>query len=114
MKTSIPELQAYLEELVALIDAGDKAAFVEKFVPLDLVGSEDAAAYLETLNSDDMQWTHLAADIKAIVDGANVTSITGTKEEGVVCFFFEHPMMEGCDREVAFTVNGSGVWRAEG
>ena len=30
-----------------------------------------------------------------------------------VVFFFEHPLLDKCDREVVFTEVG-GVWRAEG
>ena len=45
-KTTIPELQAFLDSLMLLAAGDDRAAFVSAFVPLELLGSEDEKGYL--------------------------------------------------------------------
>lgn len=113
-QTSSASLQAKLDRLKALSIANDRAGFVEQFVPLDL-SPGDVAAYLEDLTTApeaEGQWLHLAAEISAICDGKGVDQIEGDQVQTAV-FFFQHPILEGCDREVAFTCVG-GEWRAEG
>ena len=113
-QTSSESLQAKLDRLKALALANDRAGFVEQFVPLDL-SPGDMAAYLEDLTTApeaEGQWFNLAAEITAICDGKGVDQIQGDQVRTAV-FFFQHPILEGCDREVAFTCVG-GDWRAEG
>ena len=107
-------LSAKLDELVCLAAGGDRAAFVAAFVPLDL-SAEDAAGYLGDLTTApeaEGQWTNLVAEMGAISAGLGVTRIEGDQAT-TACFFFAHPLLPGCDREVAFRCVG-GEWRAEG
>lgn len=60
----------------------------------------------------DGQWSNLAAEIAVIAAGQGVLKIEGDQISEAV-FFFEHPLLEGCDREVSF-VCVEGEWRAEG
>mmetsp|Transcript_19335 Transcript_19335/g.28453 ORF Transcript_19335/g.28453 Transcript_19335/m.28453 type:complete len:165 (-) Transcript_19335:418-912(-) len=114
LQTTSTSLQSKLNQLTELGLANDRASFVSAFVPLDLPPS-DTAAYLEDLTSApeaDGQWTNLVAEIAAIRCGQGVDRIEGDQMSKAV-FFFTHPLLEKCDREVAFTcVNGE--WRAEG
>ena len=113
-QTSSASLQAKLGRLKSLALANDRAGFVEQFVPLDL-SHADMVAYLEDLTTApeaEGQWFNLAAEITAICDGMGVKQIHGDQVRTAV-FFFQHPVLEGCDREVAFTCVG-GEWRAEG
>ena len=50
--------------------------------------------------------------LPAIADGATVEKIEGDQTTEAV-FFFPHPTLERCDREVVF-VCVEGEWRAEG
>lgn len=111
MRTASPNLQAKLDELAAFCAAGDKSSFVNAFVPLDLT-SEETAGYLSDLNDNEAEWMALAAEIAAIADGKTVTKIVGDETDRTT-FFFPHPTLEGCDREVVFVCVG-GEWRAEG
>lgn len=126
LQTSSASLQAKLDQLTHYIAVNDRASFVANFVPLDL-SEADAAAYLADLtmnstnynnNADDDesegQWRNLAAEIAAIGAGRGVTRIGGDQVTRAV-FFFEHPLLQGCDREVTFVCSGGGgEWRAEG
>lgn len=107
-------LQSKLDTLVGCIRRNDRSAFVDNFVPLDLT-LEDKHAYLEDLTvhpEAEGQWTNLAAEITALSIGQGIREIQGDQIHRAV-FFFEHPLLPGCDREVCFTcVNGE--WRAEG
>ena len=109
-KTTISELQAFLDSLMLLAAADDRAAFVTAFVPLDLVGSEDEKGYLNDLMTEPDQWRNLAAEIMAMADGA---ATVDEKTAGVAVFAFEHPLVPDCDREVVFKL-ADGQWRAEG
>ena len=110
-KTTNAALQQKLDELAALAASGDKQAFVEAFVPLDC-SPEDTANYLSVLTEDDAEWAALSAEIQAIAAGATVEKIEGDQTTKAV-FFFPHPSLARCDREVVF-VCGAGGWRAEG
>ena len=114
--TTNPSLQAKLDQLTQLALANDRAGFVEQFVPLDL-SAADRAAYghdLTTAPEADGQWTNLAAEIAALSAGQGVRRIEGDQQTRAV-FFFEHPLLPGCDREVTFVcAPGSVEWRAEG
>jgi hypothetical protein len=116
LQTRSASLQAKLDQLTALGLANDRKAFVEQFVPLDLSPS-DAAAYLEDLTTApeaEGQWNNLISEIAAIRCGKGVQKIDGDQITRAV-FYFTHPLLEQCDREVAFVcTNGHGEWRAEG
>jgi hypothetical protein len=114
LQTQSVSLQAKLDQLVRFAAQSDRAGFVSQFVPQDL-SSQDAAAYLADLTTAQEaqgQWTNLVAEIATIAAGKGVTNIEGDQISRAV-FFFEHPLLPGCDREVSFVCNG-GEWRAEG
>ena len=111
VRTTNAALQQKLDELSAFAAQGDRKAFVEAFVPLDC-SADDTENYLSVLTGDDAEWAALSAEIQAIADGATVEKIEGDQETRAV-FFFPHPFLERCDREVVF-VCVEGEWRAEG
>ena len=110
-KTTNAALQQKLDELAAFASSGDRKAFVEAFVPLDC-SPEDTANYLSVLTEDDAEWAALSSEIQAIADGGTVDKIEGDEKTRAI-FFFPHPSLERCDREVVF-VCVQGEWRAEG
>ena len=110
-KTTNAALQQKLDELAAFASSGDRKAFVEAFVPLDC-SPEDTANYLSVLTEDDAEWAALSAEIQAIADGGTVEKIEGDEKTRTI-FFFPHPTLARCDREVVF-VCVEGEWRAEG
>ena len=110
-KTTNAALQQKLDELAAFAAQGDRKAFVEAFVPLDC-SADDTSNYLSVLTGDDAEWAALSAEIQAIADGATIDKIEGNQKTRAV-FFFPHPTLERCDREVVF-VCVEGEWRAEG
>ena len=116
LQTTSASLQAKLDQLTALAAANDRAQFVQQFVPLDL-SAADTEGYLQDLTTApeaNGQWTNLVAEIAAITAGRGVTKIEGDQTTRTV-FFFEHPLLPGCDREVTFCcAPGSSEWRAEG
>lgn len=116
LQTTSDSLQAKLDQLTSLALANDRAAFVQQFVPLDL-SSADTTAYLQDLTTAPEaqgQWANLASEIAAIAAGRGVKKIEGDQQTRAV-FFFEHPLLPGCDREVTFVcAPGSSEWRAEG
>ena len=99
LQTTSSSLQAKLDQLTNLGLADDRSAFVAQFVPLD-VSPADAQGYLEV------------AEIAAIRCGRGVDRIEGDQVNRAV-FYFKHPLLEACDREVGFVCN-AGEWRAEG
>ena len=111
VKTSNASLQKKLDGLAALCAAGDLEGFIPAFVPLDLT-PEETAGYLSDLSGNDEEWGALAAEIQAIADGSTVVKIEGDQQKSAV-FFFPHPTLTGCDREVSF-ICVDGEWRAEG
>lgn len=114
LQTTSASLQLKLNRLTELGLANDRAGFVRNFVPLDL-SPEDAAGYLQDLTTApeaEGQWTNLIAEIAAIRSGLGVNRIEGDQVTRAN-FFFSHPLLEKCDREVSFVfVNGD--WRADG
>jgi hypothetical protein len=116
LQTSSDSLQAKLDQLTRLALANDRAGFVSQFVPLDLV-QVDAEAYLQDLTTApeaDGQWTNLASEIAALAAGKGVSKIEGDQITRAI-FYFEHPLLPGCDREVTFVrAPGSTEWRADG
>ena len=110
-KTTNAALQQKLDELAAFAAQNNIKAFVEAFVPLDC-SADDTANYLSVLTEDDAEWAALSAEIQAIAAGATVEKIDGDQTTKAV-FFFPHPTLERCDREVVF-VCVEGEWRAEG
>ena len=70
------------------------------------------SGYLSVLSGDDEEWADIAAEVQAIADGATVAKIEGDQTKKAV-FFFPHPTLVRCDREVVF-VCATGEWRAEG
>ena len=110
-KTTNAALQQKLDELAAFAAQGDRKAFVEAFVPLDC-SPEDTANYLSVLTEDGDEWAALSSEIQAIADGGTVDKIEGDEKTRAI-FFFPHPSLERCDREVVF-VCVQGEWRAEG
>ena len=111
VRTTNAALQQKLDELSAFAAQGDRKAFVEAFVPLDC-SADDTANYLSVLTEDDAEWAALSSEIQAIADGATVEKIEGDQTTKAV-FFFPHPTLERCDREVVF-VCVENEWRAEG
>lgn len=114
LQTSSTSLQAKLDQLTSFALANDRAAFVSAFVPLD-ISAADTAAYLQDLTTApeaESQWANLSAEIVALAAGKNVHRIEGNQKCDAA-FFFAHPLLPGCDREVSF-VCVNGEWRAEG
>jgi len=115
LQTTSPTLQLKLNQLTLLGQQNNRPEFVSQFIPLDLVGTSDAAGYLEDLTTApeaEGQWTNLIAEIAAIRCGKGVNRIEGDQINNAV-FYFEHPLLKGCDREVSF-ICVDGEWRAEG
>lgn len=111
---SSASLQAKLDQLTQLALANDRAGFVSQFVPIEL-SPEDSDGYLADLTTAeeaDGQWKNLESEIAALASGKGVRKIEGDQATNAV-FFFEHPLLKGCDREVSF-VCVEGEWRAEG
>lgn len=114
LQTTSSTLQDKLDQLTQLGLTNDRQGFVEQFVPLDL-SKQDAFAYLQDLTiapEAEGQWTNLISEIAAIRSGKGVNKIEGDQISRAV-FFFSHPLLEKCDREVAFCCV-RGEWRAEG
>jgi hypothetical protein len=114
LRTSSKTLQQKLDELALLSKNNDRESFVAAFVPLDLTPA-DSQGYLDDLTKGPEsvgQWANLAAEIAAIAEGNGVQKISGDQVSEAV-FFLSHPLLEKCDREVAFRCVG-GEWRAEG
>lgn len=114
LQTTSASLQGKLNQLTELGLANNRAEFVQQFVPLDLTPS-DTNAYLQDLTTApeaEGQWRNLVAEIAAIRSGMGVDRIEGDQIDEAV-FFFSHPLLEKCDREVAFRCT-NGEWRAEG
>eukprot|EP00980_Cylindrotheca_fusiformis_P006487 scaffold1377_cov126-Cylindrotheca_fusiformis.AAC.32 len=123
LQTTSLSLQTKLDQLTELGMANDRAGFVREFVPLDL-SIEDQQAYLEDLTvapEAQGQWTNLIAEIAAIRSGRGVDRIEGDQTTRAK-FYFKHPLLQQCDREVSFVYyndgvpndSGGGEWRAEG
>jgi hypothetical protein len=124
LQTTSQTLQAKLDQLTALGLSNDRAGFCRQFVPLDL-GAADVQGYLEDLTTHpeaDGQWNNLVAESAAIRSGKGVDRIEGDQLHNAV-FYFTHPLLLNCDREVAFVYcnnnhsnnnGGGGEWRAEG
>lgn len=114
LQTSSTGLQTKLNQLANLALSNDRKGFVDRFVPLDLSPS-DTAAYLKDLTTApeaEGQWGHIRAEIVAIAAGRGVDKIGGDQVNDAV-FYFQHPTLEGCDREVSFVCT-DGEWRADG
>ena len=114
LQTTSQTLQAKLDQLTQLGLANDRAGFCQQFVPLDLT-TTDMQGYLEDLTvhpEANGQWNNLVAEIAAMRSGKGVDRIEGDQVQKAV-FYFTHPLLQNCDREVAFLCNG-GEWRAEG
>ena len=111
VRTTNAALQQKLDELATFAAQNNIKAFVEAFVPLDC-SPEDTSNYLSVLTDDDAEWAALSSEIQAIADGGTVEKIDGDEKTRAV-FFFPHPTLERCDREVVF-VCVEGEWRAEG
>ena len=116
LQTTSESLQAKLDQLTSAALANDRATFVQQFVPLDL-SPADTNAYLQDLTTApeaEGQWANLASEIAVLAAGKGVRSIEGDQETRAV-FYFEHPLLPGCDREVTFVcAPGASEWRAEG
>jgi hypothetical protein len=114
LQTRSSSLQHKLDLLAELAIANNREEFVNQFVPLDLTPAEVAGclADLTTEAEADGQWNTLTAEIAAITAGSKVNKIEGDQVSNAV-FYFQHPLFEGCDREVAFRCI-DGEWRAEG
>lgn len=117
LQTTSQSLQNKLNQLTELGLANDRASFVQEFVPLDL-SPQDTQAYLEDLTihpEAEGQWKNLIAEIAAMRSGKGVDRIEGDQLTRAH-FFFQHPLLEKCDREVSFVCNGvnGGEWRADG
>lgn len=114
LQTTSTSLQAKLDQLTDLGLANDRAGFVAQFVPLDVTPA-DVEGYLQDLTSAEEaegQWRNLVAEVAAIRCGKGVDRIEGDQVTSAV-FCFQHPLLEGCDREVGFVCT-EGEWRAEG
>lgn len=132
LRTSSTSLQAKLDQLVDDIARDDRRSFVTHFVPLDL-SVADTEAYLDTLleisrsaargdgmeednNNNaggDEEWRNVAAEMVALATGRGVTRLGGDQIHRTV-FYFCHPLLAQCDREVTFVCSSDGEWRAEG
>lgn len=118
LQTTSQTLQAKLDQLTQLGLANDRAGFCQQFVPLDLPQA-DMQGYLEDLTvhpEANGQWNNLVAEIAAMRSGKGVDRIEGDQLHKAI-FYFTHPLLQNCDREVAFLCTPSsngGEWRAEG
>jgi hypothetical protein len=118
LQTTSLSLQAKLDQLTQLGLANDRAGFVQQFVPLEL-SPQDMNGYLQDLTTApeaEGQWRNLISEIAAIRGGRGVDRIEGDQITKAV-FYFSHPLLEQCDREVSFVCTSStngGEWRAEG
>lgn len=114
LQTTSSSLQNKLDQLTKLGLENNRKEFVENFVPLDLTEME-TSQYLEDLTvaeEAEGQWTNLISEIAAIRCGKGVDRIEGDQINRAI-FFFQHPLIQNCDREVSFAcINGE--WRAEG
>lgn len=123
--TTNAHLRARIAELVDLAAKNDIDAFVAKFIPRDLEGSEDAAYFLESLKTDAERWTLLAREVARVdAGGPEVRVISG--DQITKCEFrFEMPgeieRGSACviDREVEFANyaapgDAAEDWRAVG
>ena len=114
LQTDSPSLQQKLDQLATLANSNDREQFVSQFVPLDLE-VDDVKGFLNDLTvaaEAEGQWNNLKEEIVALARGKGVTRIEGDQTNRAI-FFFEHPTLKGCDREVSFVCTG-GEWRAEG
>jgi hypothetical protein len=116
VKTVIIALRSLLEECAALARKDAISEFVKIFVPPDL-SVEDAASFTKDLTEGEEAegaWRNLKAEVIAITEGAS-TTIEGDDVEGSaeVKFFFIHPLLPDCDREVVFKCT-DGTWHADG
>jgi hypothetical protein len=114
LQTTSSSLQAKLNQLTNLGLSNNRSGFVQQFVPLDL-SPGDTNAYLQDLTTApeaEGQWTNLISEIAAIRSGKGVDRIEGNQISRAK-FFFSHPLLEKCDREVTFVCVG-GEWRADG
>ena len=114
IQTDSSTLQEKLDKLSFLANSNNKKEFVAQFVPLDLTQDEIDGFLDDLTNSPEAegQWNHLKSEINALAKGIGVTKIEGDQTSQAI-FFFEHPTLKGCDREVSFScVNNE--WRAEG
>ena len=113
-RTSNPALQAKLDELFTFAARDEREAFVRAFVPLDLSDAE-LNTYLGDLTTGEEAegaWANLAAEIETIASGECVWKIDGDQASRAV-FYFPHPLIPNCDREVEFKCVGV-EWRADG
>ena len=114
LQTDSSTLQQKLDQLSTLANSNNREQFVAQFVPLDLT-QDEMKGFLEDLTTSpeaEGQWNHLKEEINALARGIGVSKIEGDQTSRAI-FFFQHPILKGCDREVAFCyVNGE--WRAEG
>ena len=116
-RTTSTTLQAKLVQLKEFADQDNRVAFVDAFVPLDLSES-DKQLFLQDLTSTsseseaDKEWCNLVSEISALVEGKGVHRISGDQVTEAT-FYFEHPILKQCDREVTFVCVG-GEWRADG
>ena len=114
-KTNSTSLQQKLDTLSTLAAQNEIQPFVQAFVPLDLT-PEEITSFVHDLTQaeeSDSQWENLKVEIMTIASGEKVTKIEELEEGNRIVFYFEHPVYEGCDREVAFVCT-KGEWRAEG
>ena len=114
MRTTSASLQAKLDELFTFAAKDERENFVRAFVPLDLSDGE-LATYLGDLTTGEEAegaWANLAAEIETIASGECVWKIDGDQASRAV-FYFPHPLIPNCDREVEFKCVG-GEWRADG
>jgi hypothetical protein len=114
LQTNSSSLQKKLNQLSTLAQNNNRSEFVSQFVPLDL-SQEDIQHFLKDLTVSPEaqgQWDHLSNEICALAKGKGVKKIEGDQVTNAV-FFFEHPTLVGCDREVSFVCT-DGEWRAEG
>mmetsp|Transcript_11189 Transcript_11189/g.16940 ORF Transcript_11189/g.16940 Transcript_11189/m.16940 type:complete len:182 (+) Transcript_11189:207-752(+) len=114
LQTDSPSLQRKLDQLRTFAQKNDVQNFVEQFVPLDLTRDEKAQFLHDLTEAPEAegQWTNLVQEITVLAAGVGVTKIEGDQISNAV-FYFEHPVLKGCDREVSFICVG-GEWRAEG
>jgi hypothetical protein len=114
LQTDSPTLQQKLDMLSLLAEANDREQFVRQIVPLDLTDSEINLflSDLTVASEAEGQWKNLSEEIVALARGKGVTKIEGDQTTKAI-FFFEHPILKGCDREVVFICT-QGEWRAEG
>jgi len=110
-RTRNARLQAKLDQLAALGEAGRVRDFCALFLPLDL-SAEEAEEFTAGLEADGERWAQIAGELALLASGVGVRRIVGDQKRRAE---FRYGMVgkPHIGREVVFVCT-DGDWRAEG